>query len=85
MKYEDLASDPEAELRRLCAFVGLEFEPTMLDVRHRVQHVTSGNDMRLRRDTRIRMDSAWQKGLKPADARFFDASAGAVNRRLGYE
>jgi len=30
MKYETLVADPEQELRRLCAFLGEEFDPAML-------------------------------------------------------
>jgi len=29
-RYEDVLADPEAELRRLCAFIGLDFAPEML-------------------------------------------------------
>jgi hypothetical protein len=31
VRYEDLTAAPEEELRRLCAFLGLDFEPAMLD------------------------------------------------------
>jgi hypothetical protein len=31
VRYEDLAADPEGETRSLCAFLGLEWEPRMLD------------------------------------------------------
>ena len=31
VRYEDLAADPETETRKLCAFLGLEWEPGMLD------------------------------------------------------
>ena len=31
MRYEDLASDPAAETKRLCAFLDVEWEPGMLD------------------------------------------------------
>jgi hypothetical protein len=31
LRYEDLTADPEGELRRLCAFLGVSFEPTMLE------------------------------------------------------
>ena len=30
LRYEDLVSDPEANLARLCAFIGLEYDPAML-------------------------------------------------------
>ncbi|SEG90457.1 Sulfotransferase family protein [Nonomuraea solani] len=30
VRYESLVADPEAELRRLCLFLGVEFEPAML-------------------------------------------------------
>src|SRR4051812_25665578 len=31
VRYEDLTQDPERELRRLCDFLGVRFEPAMLD------------------------------------------------------
>lgn len=31
VRYEDLTAEPETELRRLCAFLDVEFEPAMLD------------------------------------------------------
>jgi len=31
LRYEDLVASPEAELRRICALIELEFEPAMLD------------------------------------------------------
>lgn len=31
MRYEDLVSDPEAALRSLCEFIGVDFEPGMLE------------------------------------------------------
>ena len=32
LKYEDLVDDPEAEVRKLCEFVGLPFEEELLDI-----------------------------------------------------
>lgn len=32
MRFEDLVQQPEAKLRDLCAFIGLEFEPEMMQV-----------------------------------------------------
>jgi hypothetical protein len=31
VRYEELTTDPEGEMRRLCAFLGLDWEPEMLD------------------------------------------------------
>jgi len=31
VRYEQLVSDPEAEMRRLCAFIGVSFDPGMVD------------------------------------------------------
>lgn len=35
VRYEDLTADPEAELRRVCEHLGLEFEPGMLNWEHK--------------------------------------------------
>ena len=31
VRYEDLTAEPARELRRICEFLGLEWEPAMLD------------------------------------------------------
>lgn len=85
VKYEDIAMKPAEHVRRICDFAGLPYLPAMLELQSSEQHITSGNDMRLRSDARIRIDTAWQTGLKPDDRRFFEACAGGLNRRLGYD
>jgi hypothetical protein len=39
VRFEDLVSDPEGELRKLCRFIGEEFEPGMIDTSRSVKHV----------------------------------------------
>jgi len=85
VRYEDLATDPERELQRICAFAGLAWDPAMLDTASKVQHLTSGNNMRFRSDKRIKLDTAWRSELKEADRRFFERRVGTLSRRLGYE
>jgi len=42
--YEELASRPEATMRALASFVGVEFDPAMLDPWNSDQHPLGGND-----------------------------------------
>jgi hypothetical protein len=84
VRYEALASDPAWELQRICGFIGLRYERGMLDFRSRPHHVANGNDMRLGRMAAIRLDEAWRTALSASDLDYFEANAGALNRRLGY-
>jgi hypothetical protein len=43
IRYEDLVADPETEIRKVCAFLGVEFEPDMLDYgKHQHGRIKSG-------------------------------------------
>jgi hypothetical protein len=84
VRYEALASDPAWELQRICGFIGLRYERGMLDFRSRPHHVANGNDMRLGNTAAIRLDEAWRSALSASDLDYFEANAGALNRRLGY-
>jgi hypothetical protein len=37
LRYEDLTADPETELKKLCVFLGEEFDPAMCEPRHVAQ------------------------------------------------
>lgn len=41
--YERIQADPEAELKRLCAFLEFDFEPGMLEYWNGVEHFLGGN------------------------------------------
>jgi len=43
VNYEQLVADPQAELRRICTFAGLDFEPSMLEFWQREHHYLGGN------------------------------------------
>lgn len=59
--YDALCLDPEAELRRLCAFLEVPFVPEMMDLGRTDSHNILGNRMRLQRTKRSRLiyDSRW--------------------------
>ena len=44
VRYEELASDPERAVRRLCAVAGLDFEPDMLAYERHEHHPLGGNN-----------------------------------------
>lgn len=85
VKYENLVANPAQELRRICEFVGLEFEENMLDFGSKEHHIVAGNNMRFRKSSAIYADFAWQRELTEADRKYFMQRAGKLNRRLGYE
>lgn len=85
VRYEDLAQNPETELKRVCEFVGIEFEPGMLAFMEQEHHLTNGNDMRFRADSSIRFDDSWRQGLSPTDLEYFEGRAAGLNKSLGYQ
>jgi hypothetical protein len=42
IRYEDLLIDPEGNCRKLCAFLGVDFEPGMLDTTTYINYATGG-------------------------------------------
>jgi Sulfotransferase family len=85
VRYEDLASDTESQLRRLCQFLDLEYSASMLDSATKQQHITSGNNMRFNFGAPIRIDDKWRLALGEKDLKYFESHAGHLNRILGYE
>ena len=87
VRYEDLAGDPAGVSRTLCEFIGLTFEPRMLEF-HR-QDLTIFKAPHLSREALSRPINAtsigrWQEELDAASSRRFVAIAGAEMRELGY-
>jgi hypothetical protein len=85
VRYEAVCENPERELRALCAFLGLEFEPAMLELWQRPVHNIPGNPMLFQRERRtISRDDRWKRVLSHDDLRTFERVAGAMNRSFGY-
>lgn len=83
VRYEELCGDPDATIRRLSAFLGLDPAQVVFDFRSRQQHVI-GNGMRFDTTSAIRLDERWRTHLSPDDLATFDRVAGDLNRRYGY-
>lgn len=58
--YEDLCLYSEQTLTRICSFLGVEYEPTMMELNQSKSHSIIGNRMRSQSEKRvIRYDNRW--------------------------
>lgn len=84
VRYEDMATDLDATLRRICAFAGIEFEPEMLRPDTAQFNGLGGNRLRKRPVERITLDTAWTTEMpKPVQA-FTALTVAGFNGRHGY-
>ena len=67
VRYEDIACFPRDELSRICNFLGLKFEESMLNFSARIHHIANGNDLRFRRNSAIILDDSWKNNLSEVD------------------
>ncbi|MEO1686277.1 MAG: sulfotransferase [Pseudomonadota bacterium] len=74
LRYEALVRDPEPELRRLCAFLGVEWNPGMLDF-----HETSTYA-----PVDAKLAEQWRRKSSLREIRHVEARAAPLMERLGY-
>jgi Sulfotransferase family len=82
--YEPLVAEPERELRRICEFVGLTFEPGMLDYPGQVDVSAKPHQQSLKRPPTPGLRN-WRNQMSPAEVAAFEAVAGDLLRELGYD
>lgn len=83
LRYEDLVAAPEPRLREVCAFLGLAFEPTMLEYYRGVDQSTLQDHPRLAQPPTESVRE-WRKQMAPDDLERFEAIAGGLLAELGY-
>ena len=85
LRYEDLVTEPEATLARVCGFLGVSFAPEMLDTRHKqaLFRNSAWKDNALRP---VSTDSVarWRATLGRGQIGLIQATAGPVLRQHGY-
>jgi hypothetical protein len=84
LRYEDLVADPEGRLREVCAFLGLDFEPAMLDYHRDLARERLVDHPKLAEPPGAGR-SRWREQLSPAEVERFEAVAGDLLAELGYE
>jgi O-antigen/teichoic acid export membrane protein len=89
VKYESLAAQPAAEIEEICAFLGVDFEPAMLDFYHK--HANVQQDMAegqhhalLSKPASVEHIGRYQKVLGPSQIALVERLLGEEMRTLGY-
>jgi len=83
LRYEDLCAEPEAELRRVLKFLGVDADAPILDYRSAPHHII-GNRMRLRDSSKIRLDTSWREELSGTQLDEIIANTVENRQRFGY-
>jgi hypothetical protein len=81
VRYEDLCGDPDAEMRRIFTFCGVDPGVNVTAHLDEEQHLL-GNSMRLKGVGDIRHDERWRTGLDDGDRQAVEAAAGRWFRNL---
>jgi hypothetical protein len=89
VRYESLVEQPESELRRLCAFLGEDFDPAMLSFNERNDAGFVGIEQSWKELTRKPLTNArigrFTEKLSPWQIYFIETAMGDTLQRLGYE
>ena len=88
LRYEFLASEPEAAVREVCGFIGEEYAPEMLEMRgaEKFREQGSNSSYGSREAGVISTDSIgrYRDVLAPSDVAFVERVAGREMMKLGY-
>jgi Sulfotransferase family len=87
--YEDLVLEPETALRRICRFIGEEFEPQMLSWERIVDAQVSPREHRQHTKLKLKIGAEgvarWKREMSARETFIGEAFMGSNLRRLGYE
>ncbi|MGH8773887.1 MAG: sulfotransferase family protein [Jiangellaceae bacterium] len=89
VRYEALTGEPESQVRHLCAFLDLDFDPTMLEFSRR-RDGTPAKVLVNPRHARLAEPlsagpRSWRTHMARPDLETFEAVAGALLSELGYD
>jgi hypothetical protein len=85
VRYEDIVADPETELKKLCAFLGIDFNPAMTQGTGFAVPAFTQNQHQLvgQKPNAARLE-AWRRDLSPRQIEIFEALVGPLLTYLGY-
>jgi hypothetical protein len=86
--YERLVAEPEQELEKLCSFISVSFQPSMLEYgsrsRNEVQSRAERYNPHVTRPPTAGVRS-WEEQMPPFQVAIFEAVAGELLQEMGYE
>ncbi len=90
VRYEDILDRPDHEMRKICDFLGLNYEPSMLEYHiASKKHSHEPKSYHWKKNTRapiqVKRKDAWTKKLLPKDVETFEAIAKPVMERHQYD
>jgi hypothetical protein len=88
LRYEDLVTSPEPQLRRLCDFLGETYDPAMSEPNRLAESLVPPSKIwhgRTRSPVTTDRIGAWAKRLEPWQVEVCEAAMGERLRALGYE
>jgi hypothetical protein len=74
VRYEELVTEPERVLTEICEFLGLQFEPQMMDLSGTTYEPPSP-----------RFANQWRRSMSPRDVRLIEARVGSMMAARGYD
>jgi hypothetical protein len=83
VRYESLVATPEAELREICRFAGLPYEPAMLEYPGSVDVSAKAHQQSLQKPPTPGLRD-WRSEMSAADVAAFEQIAGDLLLDLGY-
>lgn len=88
MRYEDLVEDAEGEIKSLCDFIEIDFDPGMLDYTERARRAVLPRAAQYNRSVTEgikRNVRSWETDMPESHVELFEAVAGETLSQLGYE
>jgi Sulfotransferase family len=89
VRYEDLVLEMEATLRRICRFIGEEFEPQMLAWQGKVDEQVPARERKAHPKLKLRIGAEgvarWKQEMTARETFVAEAFMGSHLARLGYE
>jgi hypothetical protein len=87
VQYERLVTDPETELKALCAALGEDYDPAMAEPEQLASEVVPAKDWHgsVRVTPTTEHIGVWRSGLEPWEAALCETALGERMARFGYE